>query len=88
MTNNTVTVDGNDCRVTSSSNHEIKCTLAEKNPSLSSLLTTNATNQTGGFLSGAGLRYARYSRVTAINTIAKFVEAVRTVNSSALGPPL
>ncbi len=67
--NNSVTVDGNDCAVTSSSAFEIKCTLAERDNSLSSLLSTNATGQTNGYHSGVGLKYARYEAVSTINTV-------------------
>ena len=88
VANNSVTVDGNDCKVTASDSNEIRCTLAEKSQSINSQLKTNSSNQTNGFFAGAGLKYARYSRVTAINTIAKFVDATRTANTSSLGTPL
>jgi hypothetical protein len=86
-TNNTVTVDGNDCHVTAATNNELKCTLAPKNSSLSSQLPTNTTGtQTQGFFSGAGLAYARYIISSLIDTQDEFVAAVRAGNTAALGP--
>lgn len=84
--NNTVTVDGNDCSVTSSSNYEIKCTLAAKGSS-SSKLSTNSSSQVNGYFSGAGLKYARYAVTSSIDTLSKFVTAVRAANTAALGTP-
>ena len=86
-TNNSVTVDGNDCKVTSSFNEEIQCTLAPKNNGVSSLLSTNSSGQVSGYFSGAGLKYARYTTSSSINTIAEFVAAVRSSNTGALGTP-
>ena len=85
--NNTVTVDGNDCKVTSSNNDQIKCTLAPRNTSLSSQLATDSGSQVNGYFSGAGLRYARYTRSSAIDTISKFVTAVRAADTGSLGTP-
>ena len=84
--NNTVTVDGNDCSVTSADNYQIKCTLAAKGPS-TSLLSTNSSSQSNGYFSGAGLKYARYTRSSSIDTLAKFTTAVRTGDTAALGTP-
>ena len=86
-TNNTVIVDGNDCKVTSSFNEEIQCTLAARNNGVSSLLSTNSSGQVSGYFSGAGLNYARYTYSSSINTIAKFVAAVRGADTAALGTP-
>jgi hypothetical protein len=88
LTNNSVTVDGNPCLVTSSSNNQIKCTLQPQNLTLSTQLLTNSFAQQNGFFSGAGLRYARYARTNAITTLDALVAAVRTGNTTALGTPL
>lgn len=85
--NNSVSVDGNDCKVTSASSDQLKCTVANKDPAKSSLLSTNASSQVSGYFSGAGLTYARYPISTAIDTMAEFVPAVRGANTSALGTP-
>ena len=86
-TNNTVTVDGNDCAVTSSNNNEIKCTLAAKDNALSSKLATDSGSQVNGYFSGAGVKYARYTKSSSIDTFAKFVAAVRSSDTGALGTP-
>ena len=85
MENNTVTVDGNDCKVTSATNDQIKCTLAEKNSSLSSQISTNSSGQVNGYFSGSGLKYARYVKVTGIDTMDKFVTATRNADTASLG---
>lgn len=38
----------------------IVCNLAERNSSLSAVLSTNSGSQVNGYLSGTGLKYARY----------------------------
>jgi hypothetical protein len=87
-TNNTVTVDGNDCHVTAATNNQLQCTVAPRNSSLSSQLPTNTSGaQSQGFFSGAGLSYARYTVSASINTQDEFVAAVRASNTSALGTP-
>jgi hypothetical protein len=85
--NNTITVDNNPCTITSATSNELKCTLAAKG-SGSSKLATNSTSQMNGYFSGAGLNYARYTVVTAINTMDKLVAAVRTSNTISLGVPV
>jgi len=86
--NNTVTVDGNDCSVTSANNNEIKCTLGSKSSSLTSLLSTNSSSQANGYFSGAGLKYARYTYSSSINTLTKFTTAVRAGDTATLGTPV
>ena len=88
LKNNTVTVDGNNCLVTSSGNGEIKCTLDPKNPSNNAKLATNSSSQQNGYFGGAGVQYARYTVTTPIADIPSFVSAVRTSNTTALGTPL
>ena len=85
--NNTVKVDGNDCKVTKASTHNIECTLASQDPAKATLLSTNAGTQQNGYFSGAGLKYARYTYSTPINTLAKFVAAVRAGDAASLGTP-
>lgn len=77
-------VDGNPCSVTYSDEGTIKCTLAPKDPALSSRLVSNSTNQNKPYFSGAGLNYARYKFTT---SIAALVNAVRSNNASTLGVP-
>lgn len=86
--NNTVLVDGNDCLVTSASQNQLKCTVSKKDSSKSSLLASNASSQQNGYFGGAGLKYARYTAGSAIDTISEFVAAVRAGNTTALGTPL
>jgi hypothetical protein len=83
--NNTVSVDGNPCKVSYSDEGNIQCILAAKNDTLSTKLSTSSLNQTNGYLSGAGIRYARYSYTTSLSGL---VSAVRTNNITALGTPL
>ena len=83
--NNSVSVDGNDCAVTSSQNDQIKCTLAPQNASLSSLLSTNSSSQQSGYFSGAGLKYARYARNAAMTSLTAFITAVRAADTTTLG---
>lgn len=81
--NNSVTVDGNNCRVTESSNNQLKCTLDPKNTSSSSQLATNSSaGQQNGYFSGAGVKYVRYGMNSAINNMQKFVNAIRTANTT------
>lgn len=86
--NNTVLVDGNDCLITSATPNELKCTLGRKDPSKSSLLSTNSSSQQKGYFGGAGLRYARYAYTSAISSMQSFVNAVRSQDSVKLGTPL
>ena len=86
--NNTVTVDGNDCAVTSSSDYEIKCILAARDPAVSTLLATNSTGQVSGHFSGAGLRYSRYTYSNGLYYMSNFVTAVRTADTATLGTPV
>ena len=87
--NNTVTVDGNDCKVSFSSNEQIVCTIAPQDVAKTTKLATlNATTQQNGYFSGAGVNYARYKVISSIYTIAKLVPAVRSSNTTALGNPL
>lgn len=86
--NNTVSVDGNNCKVTAASNSEIKCTLAAKDNAKSSLLSTNTSGtQLKGYFSGAGLAYARYAYSSSIGTLSQFTTAVRNSDTNALGSP-
>ena len=85
--NNTVSVDGNNCQVTYSTNEEIGCIVAPRDTTLSSKLSTNSTSQQNGYFSGAGLQYARYSVTNPINNINGFVSALRNSNTTALGTP-
>jgi hypothetical protein len=73
--NNSVTVAGNPCNVTSASSTSIFCILGPKNDSISTLLLTNDTNQTQGYFSGMGLQYLRYS--TYQSSYQPFVDLVR-----------
>lgn len=52
--NNSITVDGNTCDITYASNGQLSCILAPKTAA-STLLATNSSNQTNGFLGGAGV---------------------------------
>ena len=74
--------------MTESSNNQIKCMLTKKNTSSSDQLSTNSSSQQNGYFGGAGLKYARYSYSSSINSISKFVDAIRTANTTALGTPL
>ena len=85
--NNTVSVDGNNCAVSASTDQQITCTIAPKNNSLTSLLTTTSGSQQNGYFSGAGLNYARYS-ISGYPSLTTFVNAVRTANTTFLGTPL
>lgn len=60
LLNNTVSVDNNPCQVTASSGNLISCTLAKRNPSLTSKISTTSTNQSNPFISGSGWQYTRY----------------------------
>lgn len=51
---------------------------------MSSLLTTTSGSQTNGYLSGAGITYARYAYS---GSMSSFITAVRTNNVSVLGTP-
>jgi hypothetical protein len=82
--NNSVLIDGNPCSVTYSDIGTIKCTVAPNDPALSTKLTSNSTNQTNAYFSGAGLNYARYSYSS---NLAAFIAAVRSNNITALGTP-
>jgi hypothetical protein len=82
--NNTVTVDGNACEVTSSTENQIQCTVAPRNTSLSSLLSaTNSSAQTNGYFSGSGLKYARYG-VSGSATMDSFVAAIRANDNATI----
>ena len=59
--NNTVSVDGTNCKVTSVEGSYLKCTLEDKNHSISTKLATNSGSQQNGYFSGKGLTYARYT---------------------------
>ncbi len=83
LTNNTVTVDGNTCKIQSATQSQIVCILAAKNSSLSSRLPTNSSNQTQGYFSGGGLSYARYS-IPSTSTIDNLTNAVRSDNKTFL----
>lgn len=85
--NNSVSVDGNDCKVTSASSNQLKCTVASKDAGKSSLLSTNASSQVSGYFSGAGLAYARYTGSSSIDTMSELVAAVRGADTGALGTP-
>jgi hypothetical protein len=85
ISNNTVNVDGNDCKVSFSSNEQIVCTIAPQDVTKTAKLATNSTSQQNGYLSGAGVKYARYKAISTINTIDKLVTAVRSSNNTALG---
>jgi len=80
-------VDGNNCKVTYSTNEEIGCIVAPRDPSLTSKQLTNSTSQQNGYFSGAGLQYARYTVTTPINNIKDFATTVRSSNKTALGNP-
>lgn len=84
LKNNSVTVDGNPCEVTYTDEGSLRCTLAPRGISVSSLLTTTSGSQTKGYLSGAGITYARY---TYSGSLSSFITAVRSNNVSALGAP-
>ena len=88
VANNSVKVDGNDCRVTAARNYEIKCTLAAKNGAVGGALVTNTSGvQSNGYFGGAGVSYGRYTITTSINSLSKFVTAVRNADTAALGTP-
>jgi hypothetical protein len=53
--NNSVKVDGNDCKVTSVDNDVLKCTLEKKDFAVSSKLATTSASQQKGYFSGRGL---------------------------------
>lgn len=74
--NNSIAIDGNACDITYASNGQLNCILATKTAS-STLLATNSSNQTNGFLGGAGVQYARYTRKSFSN-INTFITAVRS----------
>lgn len=84
--NNTVSVNGNDCKVTSSSETAISCTINTYDSSKSAKLPTNSSSQQKGFFSGAGLKYTRYGNI-ATSSLVDFAKAVRIGNSSILGTP-
>lgn len=63
----------------------IKCILDPRNATLTTKLPSTSTSQTNGYISGAGIKYARYGYAT---TIAELVTAVRGNNVTALGTPL
>jgi hypothetical protein len=71
--NNTVTVEGNDCKVTLAEDKKIECTLAAKDAGQTTLLSTNTSaSQLNGYISGAGLKYARYVRTGSIDSLSEF----------------
>lgn len=84
LKNNSVTVDGNPCQVTYTDQGSLKCTLAQRDVNVSSLLATTSNTQTNGYVSGAGITYARYTFNGQMNV---FVDAVRTKKSAVLGTP-
>lgn len=55
----TVSVDGVNCKVLSSTFTEVKCTLDAKTTQ-SANLTTNSTRATNTYISGVGFYYKRY----------------------------
>lgn len=83
--NNTVQVDGNNCKVTFSDEGSIQCILDPKSTTLSTKLSSTSSSQTNGYVSGAGINYARYSYST---NIAGLVTAVRAKDTTTLGTPL
>lgn len=83
--NNTVSVDGTNCAVTSASENLLTCTLSKRDSSKTTLLPTNSTSQKNGYFAGAGLQYARY---TYSGTLPEFISGVRAANLTLLGSPL
>lgn len=86
LKNNSVTIDGTNCKITSSANGQINCILNPKS-STTTELSTNSSSQQNGYFAGAGIQYARYSVTTLINSISKLVAAYRSSNTTALGTP-
>ncbi len=84
--NNSVSVNGNDCKVTSSSENTITCTLDKYDSTKTAKLTTTSSSQQNGYFSGAGLKYTRYGAL-ASNSMDDFVDAVRISNATFLGTP-
>lgn len=73
--------------MTASTETQLSCTVAPKNPALSSLLTaSNSSAQQNGYFAGAGLNYVRYSLPSSAD-IPTFVTAVRAQNSTYLRTP-
>lgn len=85
--NNTVSVDGNDCKVTSSSENTISCTINNRDSSKTSKLSTTSSSQQQGYFSGAGLKYTRYGAIGS-TSLTDFAQAVRIGNTTYLGDPL
>lgn len=81
--NNSVSVDGNDCRITEVDEDEISCVLTKRNNSLTKVLPSNATTPKNPYASGTGVNYARYAYY---NGISSFVSNYRA-NVSSLGSP-
>jgi hypothetical protein len=79
-----VSVDGNNCKVVSTSMGRIVCNLAERNSSLSALLNTNSGSQVNGYLSGTGLKYARYDITNLGTKTPSGLRAAIQVNSSSI----
>lgn len=86
MENNTVSINGNDCKVTAASDNTISCTVAPYNAARTALLSTTASTQKNGYFSGAGLKYARYG-VSGSTSMDQFVAAVRGEDTTILGTP-
>lgn len=60
LTDNSVSVDGINCEVTSATANQIQCNLAPK-VSQSAKLATGSGSQVNGYIGGSGFYYARYS---------------------------
>jgi hypothetical protein len=86
LKNNTVTVDGTSCKITSSANGQINCVLNPKSATITKL-STNSSSQQNGYFAGAGIQYARYTVTSSIDSISKLVAAYRSSNTAALGSP-
>lgn len=86
MENNTVSINGNDCKVTAASENTISCTVAPYNAARTALLSTTASTQKNGYFSGSGLKYARYG-VSSSTSMDQFVAAVRSEDTTILGTP-
>jgi len=75
--NNSVSVDGNDCKVTSVDRDTLKCTLQAQDHTTSSKLSTTSASQQNGYFSGSGLEYARYNIGTPASDMPNFISKVR-----------
>jgi hypothetical protein len=75
----TVSVDGNPCDISSSTQSTINCKIRPRDLSLSSKLSTNSGSQSNGYVSGTGLNYQRYD-ITNLGT--KTIAGLRTAINS------